>query len=112
MPTYLKIQTGPLQWSRHKMAQEVRDLKVHMAQLGAPKSSVDAFEWPPKPEHGKTEKPPEPTLIHLKCKSCGTAGGTWFSSAFSACPTCGQRKTVVKATVRRMVPPYGATVVA
>jgi len=106
MSKYLRVTSSKLEWSRYKAAQELRDLKMHLSRIGAPNSTVELLEWPPK-----GVKVANQTFIHLKCKSCGEVGGTWYAASFTACPTCGQRKSVVKATVARKVPPADAVMV-
>jgi hypothetical protein len=102
MKTIVTITTPPLEWSRQKLVEMKRDILLFLAQQCAPNAL-----WEETPVSSEPVKA-QPEHVHLKCMSC--AGTTWYAKQFTPCPTCNQRTTVRKATIKKSVPPEGALV--
>jgi hypothetical protein len=105
MKTVVTITTPPLEWSKQKLVEMRRDILLFLAQQCAPNS-----QWTETLVGMPPEKPKAaPMYVKLKCKSCKLA--PWYADKFTSCPVCGQRQTVVKATVKRVPLPDGVQAV-
>jgi hypothetical protein len=103
LKTIVTITTPPLEWSKQKLVEMRRDILLFLAQQSAPNS-----QWT-ETLVGVQSPGTSPTYVKLKCKSCKRA--PWYADKFTPCPVCGQRQTVVKATVKRVPLPDGVQAV-
>lgn len=96
----LRLETPPVQWSPLKFKRVAQDLRLLLAESGVAPISVRITD-----PDAETEPAPKPTYLHLKCTECLVA---WYAEAFTRCPSCSQKATVHKATIRNVELPAGA----
>jgi hypothetical protein len=89
-----QITTRDVTWGTRKVAQVKHEIRLLLAESGAPNAEFIALD----------ENPPDPVpeYLHLQCKHCDIH---WYNQTFMPCPQCATKATVTKKEFKRVFLP-------